>query len=146
MPKKGFTLIELLVVVAVLGVLATVAMVRLTGPERGARDSRRQSDLKQYQTSLEVYANRNNGLYPIVNGAAHTVLCAPLGLSGCPTDPQGTNPYQYQSNAGGTTYVLYALLERPVGGVAVNYVSCSNGKNGTVAVTTNIANGVCPLP
>lgn len=145
MQKKGFTLMELLVVIAVLGVLATVAMVRLTGPERGARDSRRQSDLKQYQTSLEVYANRNNGTYPVVNGAAATVLCAPLGLSNCPTDPQGTNPYQYQSNASGTAYVLYARLERPTGGAVVNYVSCSNGKNGTVPITTNIANGVCPL-
>lgn len=145
MQKKGFTLVELLVVIAVLGVLATVAMVRLTGPERGARDSRRQSDLKQYQTSLEVYANRNNGIYPVVNGAAATVLCTPLGLTGCPTDPQGTNPYQYQSNASGSAYVLYARLERPEAGAVVNYVSCSSGKNGKVPVTTNIANGVCPL-
>src|SRR3989344_7061863 len=112
--KLGFTLIELLVVVGVLGILATLGIVRLTGGQANARDARRQSDLRQYQTSLEVYANRSNSSYPVQASTVNiaTTLCGTLGLSNCPTDPQssGTMFYRYQSNATGSTYVLWAFL------------------------------------
>ena len=61
--KKGFTLIELLVVVAIMGLLASLAIVALNTARARARDARRVSDIKQIQTALELYY-MDNYKYP----------------------------------------------------------------------------------
>lgn len=61
--KKGFTLIELLVVVAIMGMLASLAVVSLNNARARARDARRISDIKQVQTALELYF-LDNSSYP----------------------------------------------------------------------------------
>lgn len=60
--EKGFTLIELLVVIAVIGMLAGIILVSF-GPTRAkARDARRQSDLRQISTAMEMcYGDSNCG-------------------------------------------------------------------------------------
>jgi prepilin-type N-terminal cleavage/methylation domain-containing protein len=64
--KSGFTLIELLVVVAIIGILATVVLSSLSSARESARDAKRLNDVKTIQTALEMYANDNGGLYPII--------------------------------------------------------------------------------
>lgn len=61
---SGFTLLELLVVISIIGILAGLVLASFTGVQKGARDTNRSSDIKQYQTSLEQFANENSGLYP----------------------------------------------------------------------------------
>lgn len=73
----GFTLIELLVVVAIIGLLASVAMVSINNARLKSRDARRLSDMRQIQTALELYYDKNNQ-YP--NSA-----CDPLGNCGVTT-------------------------------------------------------------
>lgn len=63
MKSKGFTLIELLVVVAIIGVLATVVLSSLNSARVKARDARRDADIKNIQTALELY-HLDNGQYP----------------------------------------------------------------------------------
>jgi len=63
--KKGFTLIELLVVVAIMGLLASLAIVALNTARARARDARRVSDIKQIQTALELFY-MDNYKYPAV--------------------------------------------------------------------------------
>lgn len=130
--KKGFTLIELLVVISIIGILAGMVVVSFTSSQKQARDTERKSDLSQYRTSLESYANKNNGLYPIfVNVTALSGdVCTDVGSSGnCPEDPKSpTTTYKYCSDTGGTSYALWASLEN----TALTYwVVCSNGKSGT---------------
>ena len=89
---SAFTLIELLVVFAIIGILfATVAANFNTSKSR-ARDALRESDIKQYQTQLEVFANtQSSQLYPsrITTAVDITSLCTTLGISAtCPTDPR----------------------------------------------------------
>jgi len=121
MKKSGFTLIELLVVISIIGILAAMVTVSFTASQRQARDSARKSDLRQYQTTLESYANKTNGLYPVFAAAtsASASLCTPLGLATCPEDAKNasdsTFEYKYQSDAGGTTYVLWDKLENVTG-------------------------------
>lgn len=154
---SGFTLIELLVVISIIGILAALAMVSFTSSQRQARDSARKSDIKQYQNSLESYANQNNGLYPQrpdASGAfASTTLCSDIGQTNCPEDTKyATDPtyaYRYQSDgtlsdgtAVGTQYVLWSKLEN----VEFYWVICSNGKTGFVAFGSLVVNGgVCPI-
>lgn len=154
--KKAFTLIELLVVISLIGLLAGLALVSFTGSQKQARDSQRQSDLKQYQNSLEVFANKNSGFYPSRLAAsgvsAASTLCSDLSLTGCPEDPKNaTDPtfsYRYQSDgsdlgtADATQYVLWAKIE----GTSDNWVVCSNGKVGKKARTGfSVSGGACPL-
>lgn len=156
--KSGFTLIEMLVVISLIGILAALALVSFGGAQKQARDTTRKSDLKQYQTSLEVYGNLANGLYPAVTGSAvdaSTVLCGYLNSKlepdiSCSEDPKNTSDatfvYRYISTAGtagsatATNYVLWAKLEGK--SVTTYLVACSNGKIGTT--TTAPSSSTCP--
>src|SRR5690349_14220773 len=121
----GFTLIELLIVIAIIGLLATIAMVAINGARAKARDNKRVTDLKQTQKALEFSYEPGSG-YPVVSnpttlGAAGTqVLCAKgavvhfvadqsagncdtgkvfMGLVPSNPDPNGA-PYTYVSTDG----------------------------------------------
>lgn len=146
--SRGFTFIELLLVFAILAALASMMYLRFNGAQNAARDSRRKSDVRQYQNALEVYANSHSGLYPITNPLTTNAisLCGssnPLGAIPCTDDPVTTQHYRYNTNGSGTSYVLYATLEKP-NPVQV-YYTCSNGFAGTAAASGfNPNNGVCP--
>ena len=140
--ESGFTLIELIVVIAIIATMSAFVVLRFSGPRDEAQNAQRRSDIRQYQTAIEVYANGNNSLYPTPTGAL-TGLCGTLGLGACPDDPLPAEyiSYQYSVNAGQTSYVLWAELAKS----DTFFVSCSNGAVGEVANTTAIADGVCPI-
>jgi prepilin-type N-terminal cleavage/methylation domain-containing protein len=64
--QKGFTLIELLIVIAIIGLMASIAMVSLGNARSKSRDSARRQNLLQLQKALELYYN-TNGSYPSTN-------------------------------------------------------------------------------
>jgi prepilin-type N-terminal cleavage/methylation domain-containing protein len=140
---KGFTLIEMLVVISLIGILAAMAMVSFSSVQKQARDTTRKSDLKQYQTAIESYSNKNNGNYFV---SASTVLstgaiCTALAIGTCPPDPKNVAPLQYRYVSDGVNYVIWGALENKT--PTVYWVGCSNGKNGErpSAPTTS----TCPL-
>jgi prepilin-type N-terminal cleavage/methylation domain-containing protein len=137
---RGFTLIELLIVIAILGVLATMFMTTFPAAQRRARDARRQSDIKQYQTAVEKYANKNNGNYYNSSGTINpsSVCNTLIGTSNCPNDP---GSYTYQYNGTAAAYVVWARLEAIT--PATYFIVCSNGKTGNS--TTAPTSSVCPL-
>ncbi|MFC1612875.1 type II secretion system protein [Patescibacteria group bacterium] len=67
----GFTLIELLVVIAVIGLLSSIAFVSLDNARAKARDARRLAEIKQLQTALELYYDKN-GAYPVSGNCGAT--------------------------------------------------------------------------
>lgn len=121
--QAGFTLIELLVVVVIIGILAVIGINNFITSQMKARDSQRKQDLQTIAKALEMYYN-DKGQYPdainnqildidwgaesgftdteITNGAVY--------LTKMPMDP-GNRSYFYTTDAGGTYYQLYALLE-----------------------------------
>lgn len=148
---RAFTLIELLVVISIIGILAALVTVSFTSSQRQARDTQRKSDLAQYRSSLESYANKSNSLYPGYSaGTNASSLCPKFGtdITTCPEDPKNASDstfvYKYQSdglndgNANATKYVLWAKLEN----ITSTWVVCSNGQSGAVASFTG---GACPL-
>lgn len=145
--KQGFTLIEMLVVISLIGILAALGMVSFSSVQKQARDTTRKSDLKQYQTATENYANANNGSYPTATTAqtaASGTYCTALNIGTCPRDPKNVAPYRYMyiSDAAGVNYVLWGGLETK--SPTVYWVLCSNGKNGERASAPTTA--TCPIP
>ena len=140
----GFTLIELIIVMTILGVLASVFILNFPSAQKRARDSQRRGDIKQYQTSLEVFANKSTGnVYPTPSGNM-TSHCATLGLPTCPDDPKAPPSYRYETDASGIGYYIWATLEQPdVTGSIVYFVVCSNGVSGET--TTAPAGASCPI-
>lgn len=151
----GFTLIELIMVMGVVSVIIGFFVATYPASQKRARDTQRKSDLKQYQTALESYANKNNGIYPVetssIQADSNNFCVTDLGFSSgdCPPDPKdsvincsGTIcRYFYQSNGTGTEYVLFATLEEPINS---NYwVVCQKGKTGESASTPS--GGSCPI-
>jgi len=122
--KKGFTLVELLVVIAIIALLSTLSVVALNSARAKSRDARRQSDIKQIRTALDMYYDSNNQQYPAGNGVQlgkTDYVCltsAGWATSGCsgtifmqkvPKDP-GAYSYNYTLGAGSTTYkIVYTL-------------------------------------
>lgn len=155
--RRGFTLIELLVVISIIGILAAMAMVSFTGPQRQARDSARKSDLRQYSTLLEEYANINSSLYPQRPDSsgvrASVTLCSDLSQTGCSEDQKyvsdNTFTYKYQTDgstsngaATATKYVLWGKLENSTD----YWVVCSTGKVGAKAQSGfAVSGGTCPI-
>lgn len=150
---SAFTLIELLVVISIIGVLAALSTVSFTSTQKQARDTKRESDIKQYQNALENYANSNNGLYPRYSTSIGiSTLCSSLGISSCSEDPKNgtdsTFSYHYQSDgsnndgtANATKYVLWAKLENAA---STYWVVCSTGVSGKISSSTSFSGGECP--
>ncbi len=121
--KKGFTLVELLVVIAIIALLSTLSVVALNSARAKSRDARRQSDIKQIRTALELYYDANNQQYPAgnkilgatdtaclnQNGWVSTSACASatIFMQKVPTDPvPGTHSYIYNVGDSGATYTI----------------------------------------
>lgn len=153
--QKGFTFLEIVIVIAIIGVLTTLFITTSTGSSKKARDARRKSDIKQYQNALEVFASKNNTLYPaqpVVGGVpASQTLCGNLSITNCPDDPtkgQTGNYYRYQSDggpAGSTNGTKYFIWAGPLEGMTGFFVVCSNGKSGIIPEVINYAFGDCPV-
>lgn len=156
--KHGFTLIELLVVMAIIGVLATIGLNTYPQAQKQARDQNRKSDLRQYQSGIESYANQNNSLFPgnaAGSGGINAVnLCSVSGwsayMSSCPEDPKNstdsTFQYKYSGDGGATLSTVYVLWAKLEGFSATTYwVSCSNGKVGKATSGIPVTGGGCPI-
>jgi len=114
MNKKGFTLIELLVVIAIIGILSSIVLVSLGGAREKARNARRQSDIRQVSTAMEMFYDDNDSAY-LTSVAMPTAIGT--YLTSVPVDPgSGTPAYGWIDNtATGCSddqlYCAYATLE-----------------------------------
>lgn len=158
--RRGFTLIELLIVMAVIGVLASLFITNYPASRKRSRDTIRRSDIKQFQTAIETYANKNNGFYPInTTGVNPSSLCGTgnplswLTASSCPSDSKdgqnvcsnsGLCRYRYMSNAAGTEYSIWARLEVSATSTTNNFfIVCSTGVSKESATQPTLAT-LCP--
>jgi general secretion pathway protein G len=127
--KQGFTLIELLVSISIIVLLTSVAVVYYQQAGKKARDNKREADLEQIRSALEMYRS-DNGSYPTGDwGTMTNTLISGNYLGEVPTDPKGYSYYYNRITT--TTYELCAYKE--TGGSD----SCTGGSNNCGSVSCN---------
>jgi len=167
--RKGFTLIELMVVIAVIGILAAIALVSLTGIQKNARDSQRRTNLADYATAMARYY-QDKQVYPVTAAAgdlANGGATAATGifLSGGPLvgsgsyiattlqDPQygssvcgGASACNYWALSTASDYAVWTILEAAPNAGSPYYYIRDNGnrKYATSACATAGTYTNCP--
>ncbi|MCK9438734.1 MAG: FISUMP domain-containing protein [Patescibacteria group bacterium] len=104
-------------VIAIIGILATLAVVSLQQVRQNARDSKRMADMKQLHTALELFANKY-GRYPTTEewnqgfiGSSTENIIFMQNIPSAPTPADGdcldsSNTYIYIPQNNGATYTI----------------------------------------
>ncbi len=129
--ESGFTVVELLIVIVVIGILATITIVGYNGMQARANDSRRDSDIRQVQTALELYKLDYN-TYPAVcsaDGSGCTLsnlssALSPTYMAAIPKDPKSpTTDYQYVKSGTSAYGILIYYNAKPTCKTGVNIIT-----------------------
>src|SRR3989344_4045995 len=140
--KKGFTIIELTVALSVIAVLSAVSFVFFSSSATKSRDARRETDIKEIQQALGLYAT-NIGKYPIcateisINGTSDCLSLALIlerAMPAVPRDPRngvgggacgtpGAFFYCYQSVDGHNYTIRYDLETNTIQGKTAGWQS-----------------------
>ncbi len=111
--KRGFTLLELLVTISIIGILLGIGSVSFSTAQKRGRDSRRQSDLKAIQKSLEQCYAVDSEYLAALPSAGDAVTCTAGGdtLQAVPADPKDSSIEYIEVGTWGDEYELCADLE-----------------------------------
>ena len=61
---RAFSMLELVIVIAILGIVAAIAVPRLSRASQGAADNALRSDLRVLRSALELYRAEHDGALP----------------------------------------------------------------------------------
>ena len=74
--EQGFTLIEIMVVIIIMGILASIVALRLTGQTEQARQTQAETQIRIFESALELY-KLDNGSYPTTEQGLKALVEAP---------------------------------------------------------------------
>ena len=137
--NKGFTLIEIIIVIVIIGVLATLALPRITGQIEAARGAEAMNYFGAIRRAVTNCVDMGNASGDIPGANAAAANCLTYGQIGMTAPAAGTALFTYYSaNAGGT--MQFKALRSIAGGYAI----CMNFTAGTAQAQYSAGPGVAP--
>ncbi|MCD6219185.1 type II secretion system protein GspG [Candidatus Calescamantes bacterium] len=103
MRKRGFTILELLIVVGVVGILATVSIINLTGIKPEATRAKVMADLRSIESAVLTYEARHYSFPPASGWESYLQNDTPRLLNRIPEDPWSPTDAKYQYDLDTTT-------------------------------------------
>jgi general secretion pathway protein G len=92
--EKGFSLVELVIVVVILGIIAAIAIPRISSGSKNAGQSALKANLATLRNCIDWYYGEHNATYPGINAAG--------GIYGAADTPEAfSNQLTMYSNAAG---------------------------------------------
>lgn len=122
--RRGFTLIELLIVIAIIGILAALGIVSLSGARSKATDTQLKNNCSNLTTALAQYFQDNNN-YPFDGGTVISVAGgATVAIGDADPATDEAIPPVSRYIGGGETASVYNHE-----GTDAKYISNSDGGN-----------------
>lgn len=111
--QTGFSMIELLVVSSIIILISSIALVSFQTATLRSRNGKREADISQVRSALEVY-RATEGTYPVhvnYSGLMANNDFAQFLTGASPSDPKDSTPYVYTYTSDGFTYSICYTLE-----------------------------------
>jgi prepilin-type N-terminal cleavage/methylation domain-containing protein len=129
--QKGFTLIELLMVVAIIGVIATLALVGQSAAQAKRRDVKRVANMKELQKAMSLYLAKVqsyviytgciNGTDPVTTALVSNNFIGANAKMVDPTNPNVPASCYWYDGTGSKYTVRYTLESNSSAGTAGNH-------------------------
>jgi len=102
--NKGFTLIELMIVIAIIAILAAILIPSFVRARAQSQLAACESNERNMGTSVEMYANDNNGNYP--TAALSAAFFTPTYMRTLPVCPSNASAYAYSGTTNPSNYSI----------------------------------------
>jgi len=129
--KKGFTLVELLIVIALLGILAGIAIPRMTGLTENAKANADTATVQTLMRDAQV-AIVSGQLYLTTDSESYVLVGAATGIE----DGYFDDYAMPKSQVTGNTYTI--SIKQQAGSKIMYDIQISDGTNNTVGVAEKV--------
>jgi len=98
MKKRGFTMVEVIIVVAIIAILASIIVPKMSGSRDSAKLKACHQNIRLIKLAMEMYANDNGSYFPPSNPSYSCAYLVPNYLKAAPVCPTG-HPYLIAINS-----------------------------------------------